>query len=667
LKKHAPIKKKRVKRLHQPDWYTDDIKHARRIRDKFKACNNELQYKIWRNKCTSLIRKSKKNFYNSAVENKKEPNLLWKNLKCISDDSSNINNLPSTLQVGERSLNNPDEIVNALNQHFVNISNKINRVDFKAENFIDLKNQLNEKLGSLEFDINFITPFEVSKIIHHLHANKSTGLDGISPKIIKICKDVISPILANIINLCISQGIFPDIFKFARVIPIHKGSDKDDPSNYRPISILPTLSKIFERHIATQLQNYFHVTNILHPNQSGFRKNHSCQTALIRIVDTWVNAIDCNELVGTVFIDLKKAFDLVDHQILLHKLKLYHFSNNAINLFASYLSNRMQLVKHGEWRSDFLPVTTGVPQGSILGPLLFILYINDISLNISSPIDMYADDATLHVNDRNIQVIEQKLQNDLNVIDTWCHKNNMAVNPSKTTCMVITSKRQANRETDLKLFINHVQIKNVKCQKLLGIYIDNTLSWKEHINKTCSKVVSKISLLKRISYFLTSEMKQLFYNAYIVPILDYGCVIWSHANTSALNRIIKLQKRTARIILHKPIQTQTKELFTTLKWLSFFSRCKYHSGLIVYKALNKLAPDYITNILPVANNESYNLRSSSRKDIQHIRPRTNVLRNSFRFTGMNIWNSTPLHIRSSNNIVLFKKKLKSYLLQNDLS
>lgn len=253
------------------------------------------------------------------------------------------------------------------------------------------------------------------------------------------------------------------------------------------------------------------------------------------------------------------------------------------------------------------------------------------------------------------------------MIDTWCHKNNMAVNPSKTTCMVITSKRQANRETDLKLFINHVQIKNVKCQKLLGIYIDNTLSWKEHINKTCSKVVSKISLLKRISYFLTSEMKQLFYNAYIVPILDYGCVIWSHANTSALNRIIKLQKRTARIILHKPIQTQTKELFTTLKWLSFFSRCKYHSGLIVYKALNKLAPDYITNILPVANNESYNLRSSSRKDIQHIRPRTNVLRNSFRFTGMNIWNSTPLHIRSSNNIVLFKKKLKSYLLQNDLS
>lgn len=211
------------------------------------------------------------------------------------------------------------------------------------------------------FEIDFITPFEVKKLIDKLDANKATGIDGIGPKILKSCGDHLSVAIAGIINNSIKYGVFPDVMKEACIYPVHKGGCKQDANNYRPISILPTLSKIFERHIALQLQLFFKKTNVLHVNQSGFRTSHSCHTALIRLVDTWLKEVDDGNFVGAVFLDLRKAFDLVDHEILLHKLYLHHFSENAVKLFRSYLTNRTQMVKVGSIKSDILPISTGVP------------------------------------------------------------------------------------------------------------------------------------------------------------------------------------------------------------------------------------------------------------------------------------------------------------------
>ena len=217
-----------------------------------------------------------------------------------------------------------------------------------------------------------------------------------------------------IINSCISQGVFPDKLKFACVTPLFKSGTRDDPNNYRPISILPTLSKIFERHIANQLKQYLKENELLYYRQSGFRENHSCQTALIRLIDDWLSDIDNGKLIGTVYLDFRKAFDMVDHEILLHKLRLYHFSDKAYNLFESYLNNRYQIVKNGSFQSDPKLIVSGVPQGSILGPLLFLLFVNDLPLCIDkSNIDMYADDATLHKSLTSVSQVKSALQNDI--------------------------------------------------------------------------------------------------------------------------------------------------------------------------------------------------------------------------------------------------------------
>ena len=270
-----------------------------------------------------------------------------------------------------------------------------------------------------------------------------------------------------------------------------------------------------------QLQTFFNNTKILHVNQSGFRQKHSCQTALTRLVDTWLKEIDCGKYVGSVFLDLRKAFDLVDHEILLHKLKLHHFSERSTNLFKSYLSNRIQKVKVNNSFSDTSAIHSGVPQGSILGPLLFLIYINDIALSSKSSksmnIDLYADDSTLYNADYSIESIERNLQFNLNEISSWCKINNMALHPLKSKCMLMSSKAKLKDAKELHLFVENIPLENVKVHKVLGVLIDDTFSWKYQISKVCSKMNSQILLFKRILYYLSDDMKKMYYYVYIMP------------------------------------------------------------------------------------------------------------------------------------------------------
>jgi hypothetical protein len=464
--------------------------------------------------------------------------------------------------------------------------------------------------------------------------------------------------LAAVINSCIEKGVFPDCLKVASVTPLHKGGDKNNPNNYIPISLLSTISKIIERHISNELNNYLNETSVLNEHQSGFRQYHSCQTALLRLVDSWLHAMDEGCVIGTVYVDFKKAFDLVDHNILLYKLKLYHFSEMAYKFFASYLSNRSQLVKANGVTSDTCHVISGVPQGSILGPLLFLLYVNDLPLQLQSDSDMYADDVTIHRKGQNIVTIQHQLQKDLDCANEWCKTNNMAINPNKTTCMTLGSHPKIKNLPDLALFVDNVKIIQVETQKLLGIHIDSHLNWKTHVDKTCAKLVSKLALFKRIQYYLTLDVKVLYYNAYVTPVFDYGCVVWQKASKCDMTRLSKLQRRFAKIIVRDDTNIDTSNMFKELNWLTFEDRCKYFTSIIVYKSLHNLTPSYIENMIRFVTNEKYNLRSTTNLDVAHGKPRSNFLKRSFHYSAMETWNEIPVSIRHSQTLFAFKNKLK---------
>ena len=306
--------------------------------------------------------------------------------------------------------------------------------------------------------------------------------------------------------------------------------------------------------MASQIKSYVSEFDLLQKEQSGFREHHSCMTALTKMTETWLSEMDSGNLTGAVLLDFSKAFDLVNHSILLHKLKVYRFSEQTLSLLNSYLLGRTQKVRIGKFTSEKCNILAGVPQGSVLGPLLFILFINGLPLHIKhSNIDIFADDATLHNSSKDIHNINNDLQMDVNNVLQWCKQNNMVLNENKTKGVLIgTSQRLSRCQSDLEIVINNHKIECSEYEKLLGIQIDKCLSFVKHSDYVCKKLTSKISLLCKINQYLPLETRKLYYNAYILPVVDYCLTVWGSASKYQLDRILKLQKRATRIILDMP-------------------------------------------------------------------------------------------------------------------
>ena len=477
------------------------------------------------------------------------------------------------------------------------------------------------------------------------------------------CADLISPYISTIFNCCLTTGIFPDDWKLAKVTPIFKQGDRSDMNNYRPISVISAIAKVFERIIYNQLSSYLSENNILSQYQSGFRSFHSTMTALLEATDDWAFNIDRGYVNAVVFLDLKKAFDTVDHPILLSKLYLYGVIGNAYELLSSYLDNRTQRCAVNGVISNTCTLTCGIPQGTILGPLLFLLYINDLPncLSNSKP-RMYADDTHLTYADNDICSIETSLNQDLSNINRWLIANKLTLNMTKTEFMLIGSRQKLNSLSAFPVLeINGTQLNRVNFTKSLGVLIDENLTWSNHINAITKKISSGIGSIKRISHCVPPATLHTIYHGLVQSHFDYCSVVWGNCAKTLSDKLQRLQNRAVRVLTNTCYDADANQLLNELGWENLETRRQKLKAEMVYKSLNGLAPNYLSSRFIQRSDviTAYNLRDSDGKLAIPL-PRTNYYKNSFGYSGAVLWNSLPSAARQATSLTSFRQLLTNY-------
>ncbi|CAB3997753.1 Hypothetical predicted protein [Paramuricea clavata] len=484
---NAPIRSRKVRSDRQP-WMTDEIKklsfHRDYLKKKAVMLNSSAfhsSYKKCKNKVTKLISNAKTHYFRTNLENSKNCKENWIHINKLLNHKTVKTQTINNIKFGDQNITGDINIANTINNYFVEIGPKLASVISPTD--IDPIQPIQPCRS--EFNLRTITTTELIQKIGKTNLNKAPGLDKMPIKLIKLAGDAIHDSLLHIFNLVLGTGIFPDDLKLAKIIPIHKEGDKAECGNYRPISVIPTVAKILEKIIYNQLSSYINDKDIICKQQFGFRPNHSTETALLKCTDQWLLNMDKGMANGVLFLDLKKAFDTVDHSILLQKLYQYGIKGTPLKLLASYLNNRKQVCVINNNKSGQETVQCGVPQGSNLGPLLFSLYINDLPMCLEyTQASMFADDTNLSCTGRTPAEIEHKLNADLSSVNDWLEANRLTLNTDKKEFMLIASKRKLNQfRTDIRIHINGSIIKQVKQKNPLGITIDNELRWTEHINE----------------------------------------------------------------------------------------------------------------------------------------------------------------------------------------
>ena len=649
--RHAPMKTQRVKHSIKPPWLTKEIENEMRIRDKLIKTKKFTEFKKQRNKVTKLIRQSKKSYFQNMLNKnpKTDSKTIWSAINRLTKSNSNNSGIPKSLS--------PD----ALNNHFVDIAKFTVKCDRSCNNELKLlKDYCLARNIRTDLKIPFLTVSEVYFYLIHLKQTKSRGLDNIDGKILKLSAPIIADSLTYIYNLSIAKEYYPTVLKQAKVIPLYKSGNKADPTNYRPISIVSVLSKPLEQHINKHLLTHVTHNKLLHSSQSGFRKNHSCHTALILLVDKWLENINESKFSGVIFADFAKAFDVIDHKLLLTKLAVYKVSQSAIQYIRSFLSNRKQAVCCNNLMSDYLLQDSGVPQGSVLGPLLFSLYINDLPLYINNATcELFADDTSIHSSHSQLTQLSINLQENVNQIVDWSELNHMSLNPNKTKYMVVASrqKRQAQHTHMPPIYIASSKIDEVDSHKLLGITIDKNMTWGPHIDQLCKQISQKVFQLSKIKHFLDLEARKQFFHAHIQSMIDYASTLYDTASENIMKPLIGAHKKALKIVLLKS-SSPISEDYRKLNILPLNTKLKYNKAVTMYRIMNNLAPERLKENFPINQSRYTNA-------INILKPQTDIFKSSLKFSGAELWNSLLKVSNINNNSLLsFKRSYKILLMQN---
>lgn len=493
-----------------------------------------------------------------------------------------------------------------------------------------------------------------------MNENKAVGLDGIPAKFLKEGAESICKPVTFIMNLSISTNTVPSQFKCAKVVPIYKKNDKFDVGNFRPVSVLSCMSKILERIVYDQLENYLKRFDILYEHQSGFRPGFSTGSCLIHLTDYIKERTSTGNYTGMILLDLQKAFDTVDHKILCSKLKSIGLNPNSITWFKSYLNSRSQIVSINGTSSKPMDVTCGVPQGSILGPLLFLIYVNDMKSAINCKLLLYADDSALIVSDKDVDFIEKSLSSELNNVRQWLIDNKLSLHLGKTESILFGSIKKLKIRPTLKISCDGQDINGSNSVKYLGALFDQTLKGQQMATNILGKANSRLKFLYRQSKLLDQGSRRTLSTALILSHFDYACTSWYSSLPSALKlKLQTCQNKIARFVLNLGQRSHIGTLeLQSLNWLSIETRVGQLKLNTVHSIFYNQCPPYLQNNFTLVSHQ-YNTRSSLLNyQIPILRPQIN---GTFYFSGIKLWNAIPNQLKVIENKQQFKTKLKLFL------
>ena len=668
LDKHAPFRTFRVTKTDPTPWIDDDLKTLMNFRDVKKSSFNESgveklfdEYKEVRNQVTKLRRRA----FAKHVQ---------KNLNSKIKESKDFYKAARSLHIiqNKKARNPINFSATKLNEAFTENNNRP-----PDETGIDAQiRSLYEKNPPTLHKFNFteVHEDEVVKIVKSLKST-SFGIDKINSYILKLIINRIGAVVTDLVNSSFKTRVFPSRWKVAIITPIPKVDYPSKEKDFRPISLLCTISKVLEKIANKQILAYLIKHALLDTCQSAYKPHHGCITALIKVVDDILDGIDDSEATLLVLLDFSKAFDTVNHRLLLEKLSILGFQDTALQWVESYLSDRKQQVKTESGVSDFINLKNGVPQGSILGPLLFTIMVLDIRQHINfASHHSYADDLQLYksfkpafVNDTIIS-----MNKDLEKVSEYCHNSALKINEEKCYFMIVGSSKSLSKMPHMPhvdIMINNIPIERVYSIRNLGITFDEVLSWRRQVARSIQKAMGNFITISRFKKFLTRESKIILVESVILSMFNFGDVLQLNVSQNLQNKIQKVQNLCLRLIFNvkKKTVVDYDELRRELNMLDMNQRRILHSLCLLFKILNDTGPVYLRDLFTLHEEVHVReTRTSNRNIYLPNTPISSIHNRSFKYYAARIWNELPNDVQSSKTVDTFKRKVKKMLLSKEL-